>query len=138
MASWLPGTEGDGVADPLFGAGLRTDRARDRLKAARDRLASGDGYAKAAAAVLMLSGHGWNADGPVRDTRAVLAALGTAAALLERSKTDTYAVDDAVVPVARDIARSAGRRPDLQAAADHELAAGNVRKAVDLPARAAR
>ncbi|MEV0229714.1 glycoside hydrolase family 3 N-terminal domain-containing protein [Nonomuraea sp. NPDC050786] len=173
VASWLPGTEGDGVADPLFGAlpytgrlpftwfrsaeqlpinvgdaaydplwpygwGLRTDRPRDRLKAARDRLASGDGLSKAAAAVLTLPVRGWNADGSVRDARAVLAALGTAAALLERSKTDTYAVDDAVVSVARDIAQSAGRRPDLQASADHELAAGNLRKAVDLLAQAAR
>ncbi|WP_433431419.1 glycoside hydrolase family 3 N-terminal domain-containing protein [Nonomuraea sp. CA-141351] len=173
VASWLPGTEGDGVADPLFGAvpytgrlpftwfrsveqlpinvgdaaydplwpygwGLRTDRARDRLKAARDRLTSGDGLSKAAAAVLTVSGRAWNTDGSVRDARAVLAALGTAAALLEHSKTDTYAVDDAVVSVARDIAQSAGKRPDLQASADHELAAGNLRKAVDLLAQATR
>ncbi|MFI9835471.1 glycoside hydrolase family 3 N-terminal domain-containing protein [Nonomuraea sp. NPDC051941] len=173
VASWLPGTEGAGVADPLFGAvpytgrlpftwfrsvaqlpinvgdaaydplwpygwGLRTDRARDRLKAARDRLAFGDGFSKAAALVLALPARVWNADGSVRDARAVLGALGTAATLLERSKTDTYTVDDAVVSVARDVAQSAGRRPDLQAAADHELAAGNLRKAVDLLAQAAR
>ncbi|MBE1586088.1 glycoside hydrolase family 3 N-terminal domain-containing protein [Nonomuraea angiospora] len=173
VASWLPGTEGAGVADPLFGAapytgrlpftwfrsvaqvpinvgdaaydplwpygwGLRTDRARDRLKAARDRLASGDGFSKAASLVLALPARAWNADGSVRDARAVLGALGTAASLLERSKTDAYTVDDAVVSVARDVAQSAGRRPDLQAAADHELAAGNLRKAVDLLAQAAR
>ncbi|WP_240197095.1 glycoside hydrolase family 3 N-terminal domain-containing protein, partial [Nonomuraea lactucae] len=87
VASWLPGTEGAGVADPLFGAvpytgrlpftwfrtaaqlpinvgdaaydplfpygwGLRTDPARERLKALRERLASGDGAARAAAAAL--------------------------------------------------------------------------------------
>lgn len=173
VASWLPGTEGAGVADPLFGAvpytgrlpftwfrsvaqlpinvgdaaydplwpygwGLRTDRARDRLKAARDRLASGDGFSKAASSLLALPARAWNADGSVRDARAVLGALGTAATLLERSKTDAYTVDDAVVSVARDLAQSAGRWPDLQAAADHELAAGNLRKAVDLLAQAAR
>ncbi|WP_226900329.1 glycoside hydrolase family 3 N-terminal domain-containing protein [Nonomuraea phyllanthi] len=173
VAAWLPGTEGDGVADPLFGAvpytgrlpftwfrsveqlpinvgdpaydplwpygwGLRTDRARDRLEAARDELASGDGFSRAAAAVLTVSRRHWNPDGSVRDARAVLAVLNAAAALLERSKSDPYAVDDAVVSVARDIAQSAGGRPDLQAAADHELAAGHPRKAVSLLARAAR
>ncbi|TMR19463.1 glycosyl hydrolase [Nonomuraea zeae] len=175
VASWLPGTEGDGVADPLFGAvpytgrlpftwfrsadqvpinvgdaaydplfpygwGLRTDRGRDRLKAARDRLAGGDGPSRAAAATLTLAlpDRNWNADGSVRDTRAVLGALGAAATLLERSKTGTYAVGDAVVSVARDVAQSGGRRFDLQASADHELAAGNLRKAVDLLARSAR
>ncbi|MFB4281575.1 glycoside hydrolase family 3 N-terminal domain-containing protein [Nonomuraea sp. MTCD27] len=175
VASWLPGTEGDGVADPLFGAvpytgrlpftwfrsveqlpinvgdasydplfpygwGLRTDPARDRLKAARDELARGDGASKAAAAALTLalSGRLWNADGSVRDPRAVLGALGAAAALLERSKSDPYAVGDAVVSVARDVAQKAGKRADLQASADHELAAGNPKKAVDLLAQAIR
>ncbi|GGT10621.1 glycoside hydrolase family 3 N-terminal domain-containing protein [Nonomuraea spiralis] len=175
VASWLPGTEGAGVADPLFGAvaytgrlpftwfrtaaqvpvnvgdavydplypygwGLRTDRARDRLKAARDTLARGDGPSRAAAAALTpaLRERAWNADGSVRDTRAVLAAVATAASLLERSRTDTQAVDDAVVSVARDVAQTVGRRFDLQAAADHELASGRLREAVDLLARAAR
>ncbi|MFC5822855.1 glycoside hydrolase family 3 N-terminal domain-containing protein [Nonomuraea insulae] len=175
VASWLPGTEGDGVADPLFGAvpytgrlpftwfrsaeqlpinvgdasydplfpygwGLRTDRGRDRLKAARDTLARGDVLSKAAAAALTLalSGRNWNADGSVRDTKAVLGTLGVTAALLERSKSDSYAVDDAVVSVARDVAQGAGKRPGLQASADQELAAGNLRKAVDLLTQAAR
>ncbi|MGW0805217.1 glycoside hydrolase family 3 N-terminal domain-containing protein [Nonomuraea sp. NPDC002799] len=175
VAAWLPGTEGDGVADPLFGAvpytgrlpftwfrsvaqipinvgdasydplfpygwGLRTDRGRDRLMAARDTLASGDGPSRAAAATLTLAlaGRNWHAGGSVRDSRAVLGALGTAAALLERSGSDSPATGDAVVSVARDVAQSAGRRPDLQATADHELASGNLRKAVDLLAQAAR
>ncbi|MFC4006487.1 glycoside hydrolase family 3 N-terminal domain-containing protein [Nonomuraea purpurea] len=175
VAAWLPGTEGDGVADPLFGAvpytgrlpytwfrsaaqvpinvgdaaydplfpygwGLRTDRGRDRLKAARDKLSGGDGPSRAAAATLTpaLAGRNWNADGSVRDTRAVLGALGAAASLLERSDSDSFTLDDAVVSVARDVAQSAGKRPDLQATADHELAAGNLRKAVDLLAQAAR
>nr|WP_311132613.1 glycoside hydrolase family 3 N-terminal domain-containing protein [Nonomuraea gerenzanensis] len=175
VASWLPGTEGDGVADPLFGAvpytgrlpftwfrsveqvpinvgdasydplfpygwGLRTDRARDRLKAARDELARGDGPSRAAAATLTLAlaGRNWRADGSVRDTRAVLGAVGVAAALLERSKSDAYAVGDAVVSVARDLAQSAGKRPDLQAAADHELASGDLTRAVELLVQAGR
>ncbi|MCK2217727.1 CIA30 family protein [Actinomadura sp. ATCC 31491] len=175
VAAWLPGTEGAGVADPLFGAvpytgrlpftwfrsvdqipinvgdaaydplfpygwGLRTDPARDRLKAARDKLAAGDGPARAAAAALTLAlaGRLWNADGSVRDARAVLAAVGAAASLLERSRTAAFAQQDAVVSVARDLAQDAGRRPGLQATADHELAAGHLRKAVDLLAQAAR
>ncbi|MEV0384051.1 glycoside hydrolase family 3 N-terminal domain-containing protein [Nonomuraea sp. NPDC050643] len=173
VASWLPGTEGDGVADPLFGTapytgrlpftwfrsveqvpinvgdasydplfpygwGLRTDRARDRLKAARDELAGGDDLSEDAAAelTLALGARYWNADGTVGDARTVLGRLATAASLLERSKSDAYAVDDAVVSVARDVAQSAARRPDLQAAADHELAAGNLREAVNLLIRA--
>ncbi|GAA2215601.1 hypothetical protein GCM10009850_110690 [Nonomuraea monospora] len=175
VASWLPGTEGDGVADPLFGAvpytgrlpftwfrsveqipinvgdatyeplfpygwGLRTDRARDRLKAARDELARGDGPSRAAAVTLTaaLAGRNWHADGSVRDARVVLGAVGAAAALLERSRSDSYAVGDAVVSVARDVAQSGGERPDLQASADHELASGDLTKAVELLARAAR
>ncbi|MEU7828409.1 glycoside hydrolase family 3 N-terminal domain-containing protein [Nonomuraea sp. NPDC049129] len=175
VASWLPGTEGAGVADPLFGAvpytgrlpftwfrtaeqvpinvgdatydplypygwGLRTDRARDRLKAAYDRLSGGDGASRAASAALLVAllGNNWHADGSVRQTRVVLGAIGTAAALLDRSKTDAYAQDDAVVSVARDIAQATGGRPDLQASADHELAAGNVHKAVELLTQAAR
>ncbi|MEO3873080.1 glycoside hydrolase family 3 N-terminal domain-containing protein [Nonomuraea sp. B12E4] len=169
VASWLPGTEGDGVADPLFGAvpytgrlpftwfrsaeqlpinvgdaaydplfpygwGLRTDRGQDRLKAARGRLTGGDNLSRAAASELTpaLQDRNWHADGSARDTGPVLDALGTAASLLERSETDAYAVGDALVSVARDVAQRAGKRPDLQAAADHELAAGNLRKAVDL------
>ncbi|WP_214320443.1 glycoside hydrolase family 3 N-terminal domain-containing protein [Nonomuraea sediminis] len=156
VASWLPGTEGAGVADPLFGAvpytgrlpftwfrseaqlpinvgdgtydplfpygwGLRTDSARDRLAAARAVLARGDGPSKAAAAVLR------------HDPG--FTALATAASLLEKSHTDAYAQDDAVVSVARDLAQAGGKRPDLQALADHELASGNLRKAVDLLAQ---
>ncbi|WP_336213539.1 glycoside hydrolase family 3 N-terminal domain-containing protein [Nonomuraea sp. LPB2021202275-12-8] len=175
VASWLPGTEGAGVADPLFGAvpytgrlpftwfrtveqlpinvgdaaydplypygwGLRTDPGRQRLKAVRDGLARGDGSSKAAAAALTVAllDRNWTAGGAVRDTRVVLGAIETAAALLERSRTDTFAQGDAVVSVARDVAQAAGKRPDLQAKADHELASGNLRKAVDLLAQSAR
>lgn len=173
VAAWLPGTEGAGVSDPLFGAvpytgrlpftwsrsmaqlpinvgdaaydplypygwGLRTDRARDRLASVRDQLARGDALSKAAAAALTaaLISRNWNADGTVREPKLVLASLTAAAALLDRSRSDTYAHDDTVVSVARDIAQATGTRLDLQALADHELAAGNVRKAVELLAQA--
>ncbi|GAA2305456.1 hypothetical protein GCM10010149_64080 [Nonomuraea roseoviolacea subsp. roseoviolacea] len=175
VASWLPGTEGAGVADPLFGAvpytgrlpftwfrtaaqlpinvgdaaydplfpygwGLRTDPGRDRLRALRDRLAGGDAAAKGAAVALTvaLPERNWGADGTVRDSRVVLGALGAAAALLERSATDTYQQDDTLASVARDVAQATGRRPDLTARADQELAAGRVRQAVSLLAQAAR
>jgi beta-glucosidase len=68
----------------------------------------------------------------------VLGAPAAAATLLDRSKSDAYEVDDAVASVARDVARQAGKRPGLQALADHEVAAGNVRKAVDLLVQATR
>ncbi|GAA2403920.1 hypothetical protein GCM10010404_72530 [Nonomuraea africana] len=175
VASWLPGTEGAGVSDPLFGAvpytgrlpfswfrtaeqlplnvgdaaydplfpygwGLRTDQARSRLKAVRDQVAKGDGASRAAAAALSgaLAARNWTADGAVRDARVVLSSVGAAAALLERSRSDTFAQDDAVVSVARDVAQAGGRRFDLQAVADRELAAGNLRKAVDLLTQATR
>ncbi|MEU7892188.1 glycoside hydrolase family 3 N-terminal domain-containing protein [Nonomuraea sp. NPDC049152] len=175
VASWLPGSEGAGVSDPLFGAvpytgrlpftwfrtaeqlpinvgdaaydplfpygwGLRTEQSRSRLKAARDSLAKGDPVSRAAAAALgvALVSRNWNADGTVRDSRVVLTALGVSAALLERSNSDTFAQDDVVVSVARDVAQAGGRRKDLQALADHELASGHLRKAVDLLTQATR
>lgn len=171
VAAWLPGTEGDGVADPLFGAvpytgrlpftwfrgeeqvpinvgdasydplypygwGLRTDSGRDRLKGVRDRLLKGDGPAKAAAAALTLALRpgNWHPGGTIRST----AAVRTAAALLERSRSATFQQGDTVVSVARDAAQAAGKRFDLQARADHELASGDLSEAVDLLARSAR
>ncbi|MEU8109736.1 glycoside hydrolase family 3 N-terminal domain-containing protein [Nonomuraea muscovyensis] len=175
VASWLPGTEGAGVADPLFGAvpytgrlpftwfrtaaqvpinvgdaaydplfpygwGLRTDPGRDRLKALRDRLARGDAASKAAAMTLTaaLPERNWTTGGAVREPRVVLGAVSAAATLLDRSGTDTFAQGDTLVSVARDVAQATGRRPDLQAEADHELAAGHLSRAVALLARAAR
>ncbi|MBB5084437.1 glycoside hydrolase family 3 N-terminal domain-containing protein [Nonomuraea endophytica] len=169
VAAWLPGTEGAGVSDPLFGAvpytgrlpftwpasmeqvpinvgdavyrpmfpygfGLRTDRARTRLAAVREQLSRGDGLSRAAAAVLgaVLPERHWNADGSVRDSRTVLRALGVAAALLERSRTDTFAHGDALVSVARDLAQAAGHDPAAQALADQALATGDLTGAVKL------
>ncbi|WP_162795050.1 hypothetical protein, partial [Nonomuraea lactucae] len=95
---------------------------------------------RAAAAALggALPERNWTAGGSVRDARVVLGALSTAATLLERSDTDTFARGDTLASVARDVAQAAGKRADLQALADQELAAGNLRKAVDLLTQAAR
>ncbi|MEV0583739.1 glycoside hydrolase family 3 N-terminal domain-containing protein [Nonomuraea sp. NPDC050310] len=169
VAAWLPGSEGDGVADPLFGAvpytgrlpftwfssveqlpinvgdatyaplfpygwGLRTDRARDRLVAARDSLARGDGPAKAAAAALTVALHRswWTADGAVRDSRKVVLGLRTAAALLERSRTGTFAQGNAIVSVARDLAQAGSVPYPRQALADQALAQGDLTRALAL------
>ncbi|HEX5568679.1 MAG TPA: glycoside hydrolase family 3 N-terminal domain-containing protein, partial [Streptomyces sp.] len=145
VASWLPGSEGAGVADTLFGKrpytgrlpvswprseaqipvnvgdraydplfpygwGLRTDSARDRLTDVRDELLDRrDGASRAAAAHLAhaLKRSHWRANGSVRDTEAVLRALGGAAEKLERAKGDSYAQADEAVSVARDIAQAA-------------------------------
>ncbi|WP_246266901.1 glycoside hydrolase family 3 N-terminal domain-containing protein [Nonomuraea typhae] len=169
VAAWLPGTEGAGVSDPMFGAvpytgrlpftwpasmaqvpinvgdpvyrplfpygwGLRTDRARTRLEDVRAQLGRGDGWSRAAAAALepALAGRHWNVDGSVRAARVVLRALGATAALLERSRSDTYAQDDALVSVARDLAQASGLEAAAQARADQALAAGDLTTAVEL------
>ncbi|MFI6321905.1 glycoside hydrolase family 3 N-terminal domain-containing protein [Nonomuraea sp. NPDC050556] len=155
VAAWLPGTEGAGVSDPLFGKvpytgrlpftwpkaqiptnvgdavydplfpygwGLRTDAPRERVAGLRAQLARGDALSKAAAATLLAVS--WRPDGQVRDVRV----LKAAATLLEKSRSDTYAQDDTLISLAM--------RPDsgftALAAADHELAGGNLRRAVDL------
>ncbi|WP_345387691.1 hypothetical protein [Nonomuraea salmonea] len=68
----------------------------------------------------------------------MLDGLAATATLLDRSKNEPYEAADAVVSVARDLAQKSGKRPDLQALADHELASGNIRKAVDLLTQATR
>lgn len=178
VASWLPGSEGTGVADTLFGErpftgrlpvswprsaeqvpvnvgdkeyaplypygwGLRTDSARDRLVDVRDDLLDRrrDGTSRAAAVhlTLALKRSHFGADGSVRNADVVLKALGKAAALLEKSRTDTYLQADELVSVARDIAQSAllraGDRAPARAVArtadaDHALASGEYATAV--------
>ena len=146
VASWLPGTEGEGVADVLFGEkpftgrlpvtwaqaesqlpinvgdanydplyaygwGLRTDNAHDRLATVRDQLdrIHGDRNLSDAVSALnrALRNESWNRDGTVRDADAVLAALRDAGAALNRTTKDTWAQDNLVVSVARDIAQAA-------------------------------
>ena len=185
VASWLPGSEGTGVADTLFGErpftgrlpvswpksagqvpvnvgdasyaplypygwGLRTDTARDRLADTRDALLDRrDGAARAAAVHLgqALKRSNFGADGSVRNADAVLKALSKAAALLEKSRTDTYLQADELVSVARDIAQNAllkagDRAPERAVArtadADHALASGDYATAVRYLAEAHR
>ncbi|GAA2404896.1 hypothetical protein GCM10010420_35700 [Streptomyces glaucosporus] len=186
VASWLPGSEGAGVADTLFGErpftgrlpvswprsaeqvpvnvgdeeyaplypygwGLRTDSARDRLDDVRDDLLDRrrDGASRAAAVHLglALKRSNFGADGSVRNADAVLKSLSRAAALLEKSRTDTYLQADEVVSVARDIAQAAllkaGDRAPARAVArtadaDHALASGEYATAVRRLAEAHR
>ncbi|MCG5216168.1 glycoside hydrolase family 3 N-terminal domain-containing protein [Streptosporangium sp. KLBMP 9127] len=172
VASWLPGSEGAGVADTLFGAvpftarlpfswprsavpinvgdtaydplfpygwGLRTDPARPRLKTVRDQLAKirGDARSTAAAAALTLALHegNWTRDGAVRNPGLVLLSLGAAAALLEKTTKDTFAQNDALISIARDLAQSRPLTPQtasLQARADQEAMSGNLTAALRL------
>jgi len=157
VASWLPGTEGGGVADTLFGArpytgrlpvswprsldqvpvnvgdrtydplfpygwGLRTDPPRDRLIAARDQLlgARGDGAALVAAITVDLARRSLERG----DKRGTLFWLALAGRALTRTPAGTYALNDSVVSVARDIAQAGGPSTGtagLTADADHAL-----------------
>jgi beta-glucosidase len=184
VASWLPGTEGAGVADVLFGDkpftgrlpetwalaesqlpinvgdanynplyaygwGLRTDSPRSRLQTVRDQLEKVRGDAGAAAAVRALNGvlraANWNGDGSVRNARQVLAGVQDTAAALARSTKDSYAQDDLVVSVARDVAQAAivaigpagmPLTAKLTADAEHALLSDRPDQAVSLLAQA--
>jgi beta-glucosidase len=174
VASWLPGTEGEGVADTLFGDkpftgrlpvtwarsmaqipinvgdatydpafpfgwGLRTDAPRPRLDAARAALAGGDAHAQAAASGIanLLAAPDWLDDGSVANPGDVLTRLASIAKELDQTDADTFAIDDEVVSVARDLAQAAivykGIAADtsaLTADADHSLLSGDTMTAV--------
>jgi beta-glucosidase len=180
VASWLPGSEGAGVADVLFGRlpftgrlsmtwpssaaqvpinvgdadyrplypfgwGLRTDSAQDRLRAAVTALGGDlrDPAVRAAATDLdrALAGVNWASDGSARSA-SVLAPLGAALAALEESSTDTSALQDAIVSVARDVAQAAvvagtadADWARLLADADHALLTGDAGAAFALLGR---
>ncbi len=186
VASWLPGTEGAGVADVLFGAkpftgrlpltwpkslaqvpinvgdktydpaypygwGLRTDKARPRLLAARNELAMGKRDWATSVAVLFLDQAlkqaNWNADGSVKQAGPVLAALLPASMALSITSKDTIAHDDAIASVARDLAQgavvkggpaAATKTAKLTSNADQALAAGKLTEAVTQLANAYR
>ncbi|MGY0234348.1 glycoside hydrolase family 3 N-terminal domain-containing protein [Longispora urticae] len=178
VASWLPGSEGAGVADVLFGDrpftgrlpvtwarsesqlpsnvgdatydplyaygwGLRTDPAKDRLRKVRDQLAGIHGDRDIATAVKALDqalkARLWNSDGSVRTPKEVLAALRDAGVALNRSSRDSFAQDDVVVSVARDVAQKAiaeggpAAMPStakLTSDAEHAVLVGRVDQAV--------
>jgi beta-glucosidase len=157
VASWLPGTEGEGVADTLFGDvpftgrttmswaktmaqlpinvgdasydpqfpfgwGLRTDSAKARLVKAQSLGVSGlDG---------LIAADDWNADGSVKNGLDVLSRL-------KGVGTGSFAANDLVVSVARDLAEKAMVRDGITAAtsalsadAEHLLYTGDVQGAI--------
>ncbi|MFI5690679.1 glycoside hydrolase family 3 N-terminal domain-containing protein [Kribbella sp. NPDC051586] len=171
VASWLPGTEGAGVADVLFGKvpfsgrlpvswpraedqqplnvgdasydpqypfgwGLTTQAAaRQQLTVARNSLLrQHDPYALAAgvAASVALGVKDWS--GP--QATIALAAAAQSVKFLERTRTDSFAEDDAVVGVARWIAQNhIGQNLDEPASklvsdADHAVLTGQLTTAI--------
>ena len=149
IASWLPGSEGGGVADVLFGAKPFTgrlpmtwmktmaqlpinvgDATYDpqfpygwglRTDSARARL-------EAARAMgvpgldRLLSAPVWGADGSVAHGAAVLLELRAVAQQLDATTAEPWAGDDLVVSVARDLAQAAMLRDGI-AAPDSALSA---------------
>jgi beta-glucosidase len=165
VASWLPGSEGAGVADVLFGDKPFTGRLPMTWPKAltQEPINVGDASydpqypfgwglrtdapaARASAAAASLS------PGPAKDALAALAALPTwdkrdvllrltgIARALDQTSDDTWTVDDLVVSIARDYAQQAAITPDtakLTSDAEHELLVGNVANAVSKLATAA-
>ncbi len=141
VASFLPGSEGEGVADVLFGLkpftgrlpltwakaesqlpinvgdanydplypygwGLRTDNARTRLQTLRDQLeVQGKSAAVVKALNTALATRNWTAAGAPRNATTMLGLLKTVAAKF--GSANTFAQEDVVVSVARDLAQAA-------------------------------
>jgi beta-glucosidase len=182
VASWLPGSEGEGVADVLFGNrpftgrlpetwakassqipinvgdarydplypygwGLRTDGERGRLTTLRTQLRSQSGNGAVLTALdRALTPAYWNSKGIVTlaGQNAVLRALTEAAYLLTSARY-TYAQQNAVVSVARDMVQSAvsyrgagamSATAAMTANAEHALSNGHPGYAVKLLTRA--
>lgn len=176
VASWLPGTEGQGVADTLFGTvpftgqlpqtwpksldqlpmnvgdssykplfpfgwGLRTTTSRQDMQAALSAVNGGGGTGRAHAelANLAYSRDNWSATGTPRRPDTVLRVVARVAEELQRGSA-SFAQQEAVVAIARDIAQSAiiaAGGPDagtssLIANADHALLTGHPDTAVQL------
>ncbi len=165
VASWLPGSEGAGVADVLFGRrpftgrlSMTWPRSADqvpinvgdadyrplylygwgpRTDAGRARLAGAAGRHPEAAVRAALAARHWRPDGAVRTDARTLAVLGRAL-----HATRHAAVRDAVLSVLRDAAQAAvvaGAPPAGWAAslaeADRAEVAGDRRRASTLPRR---
>ncbi|NES27447.1 hypothetical protein GCE86_12725 [Micromonospora terminaliae] len=166
VASWLPGSEGAGVADVLFGRRPFTGRLpvswpRDEAQVPVNvgdadyrplfpfgwglRTGQGrDGLAAVAAdrpqVRAALAPAGWNADGSLRDAPGVLDRLGRQL----RAEHRDAALAEAILGVARDAAQAAvvrGSAPEnwatLIADADHAQLTGDPVRAFTLLARAA-
>jgi beta-glucosidase len=165
VASWLPGSEGAGVADVLFGDVPFTGRLPFSWPRtlAQEPINVGDAVYDPEFAF----GWGLRTDSPssraeqARDALEALAdpyaaaaagalaqvsdasALGrivaarAAAMYLDRTAAEPYWVDDVVASLARDVAQDRGGRASLTADAEHELLIGNVSGAVEKLAEAA-
>ncbi|MFZ0041209.1 MAG: hypothetical protein WAK93_07880, partial [Solirubrobacteraceae bacterium] len=133
---------GDPNYNPLFpfGWGLHTSSARADTRTARDLLA-GDGREAAAAPLttLLRNPRDWNANGSAQRPAKVFAGLRRAAGDLQR-RSASYAQEDAVVAIARDLAESAmtadggpnATTSPLFAQADNDLLVGKPARAVEL------
>ncbi len=176
VASWLPGSEGEGVADVLFGHrpftgslpetwakaesqlpinvgdatydplypfgwGLRTDSAEQRIQTLRGQLNAVHGTS-ATVKVLdkLLNKRNWNPDGSPRNVKTVLKQLDAAAKDMTGAPY-TFAEQDLLVSVARDIAQDAivaggasamSATASMTADADHDLLSGQPEPAVEL------
>jgi beta-glucosidase len=142
VASWLPGSEGAGVADVLFGDKPFTGRlpatwAKSmaqlpinvgdatydpefpfgwglRTDSAKARLQRARDLG-ATSLDAVLAADDWNADGSVKHGADVLIRLGTVAQELDRTTGESWEVDDLVVSVARDLAQAAMVRKGINA-----------------------
>jgi beta-glucosidase len=143
VASWLPGSEGAGVADVLFGDKPFTGRlpatwARKmadlpinvgdatydpefpfgwglRTDSAKARLQRARDLGVTSLDAV-LAADDWNADGSVKHGADVLVRLGTVAHELDQTTAESWEVDDLVVSVARDLAQAAMVRKGIDAA----------------------
>ncbi|WP_214409254.1 glycoside hydrolase family 3 protein [Sphaerisporangium fuscum] len=135
VASWLPGSEGAGVADVLFGRRPFTGRLPVSWPASADQVPVNVGDAD----YHPLYPFGWGLRTKVTATAASAADLDSA-----RSRGDSRLVDE-IVARARDAAQAnvvAGKAPEdwarLIADADHALLTGDPVKAFTLLVQAAR
>jgi beta-glucosidase len=138
VASWLPGSEGAGVADVLFGKKPFTGR----LPVSWPRSADQEPINVGDANYNPLYPFGWGLRTEVPDVAEAPATLGSEFAAA-RSKGDSQ-LEDEIVSRARDAAQAnvvAGRAPanwaQLIADADHALLTGDPSKAFALLVRAA-
>jgi beta-glucosidase len=159
VASWLPGSEGAGVADVMFGDKPFTGRLPQTWPRAltQEPINVGDATydpqfpfgwglrtdapaARAAAAAAALPDGTPGKDGltalaalPAWDKRDVLQRLNAIARQLDTTTADSWTADDLTVSLARDYAQSAAvdaTTSRLTSDAEHELLAGNLANAV--------
>ncbi|GAA0911744.1 glycoside hydrolase family 3 N-terminal domain-containing protein [Nonomuraea longicatena] len=125
VAAWLPGSEGAGVSDPLFGAVPYTGRLPYTWPRSMEQLPINVGDA----AYDPLYPYGW---GLSTKSAPKSGNLMTEARRLEQAGGDTWAAADALVSSAREQARRTGVSAARWALADQALASGAYTRAVEL------